>query len=803
MEDISKALAEPAVIDLAASGLTASTITSLGIRPVGPLEIESCGLNEREAKESYVIPYYSFEKKPTGFFRVKILNSKNGAKYTQPPNSPNHIYFPPELSKALNQNGTSYIIVTEGEKKAAAAVQNGFPAVALSGIDSWRSRNMDITVDKIQKVPGSSNSNRLRIRLSATSGIQEGDPSIAKGLEELLEWVVRKGAKVLIVYDTDGPDGLKKEVQRSAAEFAYYLRAIIKIPQRNIKQLTLPFITSLGKVGLDDYLVSEGADALQKQISALLKSETMESFPRRTDIHRWIDGQLSNPKLSRDKMKKIAFSILTELDARGKRLKSADDQYYYFDGDTKTVHSAALIGSSERFLFDARFGQYLYNEFGLQSRDTQVRSGLLDAFISEDPIEKVVPYKCFRIQNDTIDVQMDDHSFCRITSAGSRYLSNGTGGTLFLADQVEASRISQEELDNTKLTKEPPWKKVLESLNLEALPGLTYEETIELTTVLFYISPWLNRWRGTQLPLEVALAEAGSGKSSLYALRLSVLTGRPELQNVPSDLRDWYAAITETPGLWVGDNVRIVNRDARQKISDELCRLITEPDPHVTLRRLYTTSDRARIPVHVTFAVTSIYPPFQSADLRQRSFMLNFKAIAEGKRRGGWIDAQLKNSNGRKDWLLQHIKALELFFKRVEEEWDPNYLSFHRLENYEQCLIIMARVLGLSLVTREAMAKMLQNLNSFDDTTLEGLAEFAMNWKRGHGTKSFTAGDVVDWAIDAEGYTQDIVLTNSRRLGRYIKAHEYEIAQSAKIVIQERKGNKALYHVEDKAPNQL
>src|SRR5262249_32700454 len=155
------------------------------------------------------------------------------------------------------------------------------------------------------------------------------------------------------------------------------------------------------------------------------------------------------------------------------------------------------------------------------------------------------------------------------------------------------------------------------------------------------LSPWINRWRGTQLPLEQAIAEAGSGKSSLYSLRLAVYSGRPDLQNVPNDLRDWYAAVSEAPGIWVGGNVRILNKEMRLRLSDDLCWLITEPHPTVTLRKLYTTSDRAQIPVNTTYAITSIYPTFQSADLQQRSVMLKFKAIPEGQRQSNWVQDKL------------------------------------------------------------------------------------------------------------------------------------------------------------------
>ena len=227
------------------------------------------------------------------------------------------------------------------------------------------------------------------------------------------------------------------------------------------------------------------------------------------------------------------------------------------------------------------------------------------------------------------------------------------------------------------------------------------------------------------------------------------------------------------------------------------CRLTTEPDPHVTLRKLYTTSERARIPINSAFALTSIYPPFQSADLQQRSLVIKFKAIPEGERQSNWLEHQLGRFGGRSNWVLYQLLALRDFFRVVKTDWDDSYKSYNRLANYEQAVILMARVLGLKAVTQDVLRRLAYNApEGGDDATMEGLKEFAQDKKPG---ELFAAGEIVDWAENQEDYKQDSVLISSRKIGRYIRAHEYDVQKYAKIV-PKRGANRTLYFVERQKP---
>lgn len=810
MEGLTSLLTVEQIADLAKSGLSRDTIGSLCIRPAGVIELEACGLqidaDSLGGYLPYVIPYFGLDGAPEGHYRLKDLSPDTSAKYRQPAGTQNRIYYPPNF-RTLAEN-SSYIIVTEGEKKAAAACQEGIPAIALGGVDSWRSRTFEIAVSSIKTSYNyddpDSESKKLILKIAsgtAHESVRELESAVAKGLPDFAEFVRVEGKIVLIVFDSDLTEEpyVKPDVQRAAADLAYFFRAEEEIPTDHIRQLILPTSSRSGKMGLDDYLVEYGLEGLNERIASTLAKLPGEAYPRRPNLVTWAKRQLNAGKLSRHAIEKISLSIVAEMDARGRRLVSPDQQFFYFNGESKVVMPAVFVGPNEKFVSNASFNQFLYTEYALRSRDVRVREGLLDAFTAETLLEAVEPHRGLRVRPHTIDYQLGDNHFARVTSSGVRIRDNGYDGTLFLADQTEPLELSQKEIDayakkqlGRKSIPEPKWITVLKGLRLETLPGLEMQETLELVACLFYISPWLNRWRGTQLPLEIACAEAASGKSSLYTLRLSIFTGRPELQNVPSDLRDWYAAVASAPGMWVGDNVRFVGKDMRQRISDELARLITEPEPHVTLRKLYTTSERARIAVNTTFAITSIYPPFSSADLQQRSITLKFAAIPEGQRQSNWVGAELEKGGGRKEWVLHHLYVLHRFMLGASKAWNESYMSSHRLANFEQCLIVMAQILGLRAVTPNTLAKLTQATSVADDTTMDGLKEFADTQTKG---QLFVASEVVQWAEEHGDYKNDLMLTNSRRLGRYIKAHAYDVAKHTGIEISKKSSNRAMYVV--------
>ena len=206
--------------DLRKSGLSDETITQHGIYSACPSEIKRIlGWDSPSIQSALVFPYPGSD-----FVRVKVFplyKDQNGhtVKYLQRKDSGVHLYIPHQVREILENTSIS-LVLTEGEKKALAACQNGFHALGLGGCWNF---------------------------------LLDGKP--IKDLD-LFSW---KGRQVYIVFDSDALE--KIEVLRAEHMLAGLLEdrgavgGIVRLPQRGVE-----------KVGLDDYLVTHGPEALKKLI---------------------------------------------------------------------------------------------------------------------------------------------------------------------------------------------------------------------------------------------------------------------------------------------------------------------------------------------------------------------------------------------------------------------------------------------------------------------------------------------------------------------------------------------------------
>ena len=366
------------------------------------------------------------------------------------------------------------------------------------------------------------------------------------------------------------------------------------------------------------------------------------------------------------------------------------------------------------------------------------------------------------------------------------------------------------------------WHDVISSTNLTDESGQR-EKAIILASMLFYISPWLLRWRGTQLPIEMMLGEAGSGKSSLYEHRLNILTGSPQLRNSPTGLRDWYASISSTGGLHVTDNVATnnSNKQLRQAMSDEMCRIVTAPNPTVEMRELYSTANTLKLPISTTFALTALRHPFSNTDLLQRSILLKMDKTLGGTQETydpNWVRKQMASRGGREAWLAHHLCVLRQFFLLVTRQWDMNYKAAFRLINVEQSLILMGKVFGQDLAWIPDYLSTKRSESMIEtDWCLRGLITWStIMYKQAQKRKAETGGsnttnkitygakEIAEWAAVQEGFTQTYLLTNSRSLSSYLRENKQRIASTAGIIECGTSNNRKVYTTrEDWTPPEM
>lgn len=813
--------------DLAASGLSPPDLFSRNLD-----NTERAATNVPHSTSGYVIPYFNLYGKPEPFYRVRLFDFI--PKYKQPKDTPSYVYFPPGFYEAALKS--PFVILTEGEKKATLATKFGFPTCALGGVDAWRNRTVSLPVDSELAASKSS----IKAKLPAHTETTEESSTIASGLQDLIDFLLHHKKHLVIVYDSDLDVGIKPSVQRAAAALAFDLR-FRGIPFSHIRQIVLPPVSlhnptvkvqgqgqttvipapvegrtlrkrSDGKIGFDDFLLQAGRERFQELLDVCLKKKS--AFPRHPNIRHFINQRLQKAVLSRKDIQQLSIGVLSDLDANGIRLRNKDsEESYYFDFITRKLIKTTFRENQEDASSTA-FGQFLYRRYGLSSADKRLIVWLAAQFTGEDPIEEVSPYRVIarpKTNADSVNYQISDSQYVQVTSAGIELCDNGENGILFESTQVQP--LSVERLLK-EIAKQQPTDGVLPNLWSDVLSSVRLRDQNSqrsIASLLYYMSPWLYRWRGMQLPVEMVIGESGSGKSTLCELRLSVISGETRLRNSPQDLKDWHASISNAGGLHVTDNVQLVDRNLRQRLSDEICRIITEPNPHIEQRKYYTNAELLRVPIHAVFAITAIQQPFQNADLLQRSIILELDKTSnqEGGRReitydSEWRAHQLERFGGREGWVAHHLLVLQRFFQLVEKEWQPRYFAKHRLINFEQAMILMAKAFGMEYEwIPNYLNGVVERTLLESDWTFEGLTSYVD--KMGHyivkAGKCLTAQDISDWAMSSEDFEKCDMLTNSRRLGRYMQTHKALIFSSLGLREAGKKGNRIQYRLERPSNN--
>ena len=204
--------------DLRRSGLSDETIARAGIYSAPERQVRDVlGFG---AGSGMVIPYPGANG-PRTYARVRLDRpDAQGKRYRSPMKVQNRLYVPPMLDPKRLADVTSALFITEGEKKALKAVQEGFVCVGLSGVWSWRTR----FPDKTRGVP----------------------------LPEL-EALVLAGRVVYIVFDSDRLTNEDEKAERALATYLVGRGA-------TVHRIPLSPGPDGAKVGWDDYLVTHSIE---------------------------------------------------------------------------------------------------------------------------------------------------------------------------------------------------------------------------------------------------------------------------------------------------------------------------------------------------------------------------------------------------------------------------------------------------------------------------------------------------------------------------------------------------------------
>ena len=207
--------------ELRRSGLSEETILRAGFFSAPEAQVREilgygCGAG-------MVIPYYDLlNNGGPVLYRVRLDKpGPDGKRYRTPKGATNRFYIPPSLNPAKITDPAVPMYLTEGEKKALKAAQEGLVCVGLPGVWSWKTR---------------------------TNGKSHSIPDL-----DQIPW---RNRTVTIVYDSD----LAAKAPVQFAEF----RLAQELTARGAKvyALRLPGGPQGEKVGLDDFLVSHSVEAL-------------------------------------------------------------------------------------------------------------------------------------------------------------------------------------------------------------------------------------------------------------------------------------------------------------------------------------------------------------------------------------------------------------------------------------------------------------------------------------------------------------------------------------------------------------
>jgi hypothetical protein len=734
--------------DLAPFGLTPRDIDA---RPLTPIDYETLSLPPTVS--GYRIPYYDIGGTPLKHFRIRQLPfpgipGDTGA-FIRAQKDITKIYFPMgfhelepkkvRIHATESVNGEQQIhtpiIIVEDERAAMHVLKSyGLYSAAIQGPAGWK-HSLDL----------------------------------ADGFTELCEKIIDEGLTIVLWIGDAQDRNIQKEVANLAMEFKFH-----GVPFKNIRQYTY------------DKLLDHNLKEVLKPLS---------QFPRHPNIRAYIQEKIGDTgaKLTRKDNSEVALAMLADMEARGTRIRSTTtNDFYYFDKGTKELVKASLAVSGKELMENSDFMAGIYTRYGVSPNDQSILRWFSTQFMAEEPIYRTTSYKvmmCDPRYTNTFALQITPSEFIHFGHGKRAEIrENGDFGILFERSQGKSVDVDilKDELAKQREEAVLPmwWLDVVKEVRLNK-----DEQFRTLLSLLYYISPWLKGWREMQLPIEVVTGEAGTGKSSLFALRLNILTGDPELQGLPDSVRGWHTAVVNTSGICVFDNVHLANKVHRQSLSDEMCRLVTEPKPTIAMRQLYKTADMMKMPVHCTFALTSIENVFTNIDFIQRSIIIHLDRAYGGDGEdvlfGGWVEDKLKSRGGREAWLAHHIVALERFFALVPKHWNDNYKSKTRLINFEQSLVIMGKVFGLNVEKwLPELIRENSRTTAIDiDWVLEGLSRFAEDLKNKEDNPNFTAADVVEWAMCQDDFDGNVTLTNPRRLGRYISNHKTIVKQTTGIVI--------------------
>lgn len=272
------------LIDLRKSGLSDEAIAAAGFYSETSDSAIGGILQRKWSKRrgpALVIPFRDSQGHVNGYKRVRPdcpRQNRDGKpiKYESPRGIGNRVYLPPGVAEVLAAPAVE-LLITEGEKKACKATQEGFPCLGLVGVYGWKDgRGADRLIPDLESIVWRGRS----VRIVFDSDLAD-NPNVADAESRLAAQLVKRGAQVKVVRLPGGPAG--------------------------------------EKVGLDDYLVAHSPLDLRRLLDSADDPE-----PVRDAVDK-VQASLLDPMPE-------ATAFLAKFRGNGEELRRLNGTYYGHDG---------------------------------------------------------------------------------------------------------------------------------------------------------------------------------------------------------------------------------------------------------------------------------------------------------------------------------------------------------------------------------------------------------------------------------------------------------------------------------------
>lgn len=652
--------------DLHKSGLSVETIARLGIHAVCPHDLKLAGV-----LHAYRLPYFDLDGKPFDFERWRLFppivtSDGHMRKYHQAKGSAPYLYLPPLHNwRAVAADPTIPIIVTEGEKKAAAGCQGGLVVMGSAGVWCWRMK------------------------------LEDGEHLVLPELDLFL-W---QGRQIEILPDSDAwrPD---KMMQVLAGFYTLGMELTQRGAHIQLVQLSDPGSI---KMGLDDFMVSEPSqwqelwprleryelsDRRLRKVAAwhqrwTRRQEKIAGNHQGSLIHRVDAIRLDASLQAFEKKREIAARVLADLKTRGKLIRTPEGVLYFFDLQTKTLERI----DQDEFLAE------IYERFGLNSTEAETRyveREILMVARRRGTHVQVRRLAFWHEDTQTLYVDATDGTMFVLNGQTITRVDNGSDEVLFVADR----RASPIEPDFTAAL--DCFNILFINLSLAGEDQASKDQTVALMKIwalsLFFLEALPVR------PILALIGEQGSGKTTL-GRRLGLALYGPSFQvgsfrSDPSGEDDFVAAITARRFV-VFDNA-----DAQIRwLPDYLARLATGAD--IEKRELYTTNNLISYRADCMLAITSRDPRWKRDDVVRRLLPIRMETIQGSKRPEKLLQREIEERRGDL-WgaLLTILNQVVAAMRTSPGEGT----SSHRLADFHCFGNLSASVLGIHAEFTAAMA---------------------------------------------------------------------------------------------------